>query len=156
MKMNFITKHVVLFSGVSMRKILLLIFIFMFFLTEAGAYSIKVYDQMGNRVGTYKKDGDNYVLYDFYDKKVDDPSTLIKNAPNQKTLKEYSQTFYDENMIPIFTYSTGLYGNDGMYYPRGFYPPRCWYNTSTPSIVRPANKSIIKSEKATNIIKTGF
>ena len=128
----------------------------MIFVAEANAYSIKVYDQMGNRVGTYKREGDNYVLYDFHDKKVDDPSALIKNAPNQKTLKEYSQTFYDENMMPIFTYSTGLYGNGGMHYPRGFYPPRCWYNTSTPSIVRPANKSIIKSEKATNVIKTGL
>lgn len=139
-----------------MYKFLSVIFVFMIFLTEANAYSIKVYDQMGNRVGTCKREGDNYVLYDFHDKKVDNPSTLIKNAPSQKTLKEYSQTFYDENMMPIFNYSTGLYGSDGMYYPRGFYPPRCWYNTSTPSIVRPSNKSIIKSEKATNVIKTGF
>ena len=139
-----------------MRKILSAIFIFLFFVSESFAYSIKVYDQMGNRVGTYRKEGDNFVLYDFHDKKVDDPSTLIKNAPDQKTLREYSQTFYDENMMPIFTYSTGWYGNDGIYYPRGFYPPRCWYKTSTPSIVRPANRSIIKSEKATNVIKTGL
>jgi hypothetical protein len=88
-----------------------------------------------------RKDGDNYVLYDFYDKKVEDPSTLIKNAPNQKTLKEYSQTFYDENMIPIGTYRSGFYGNNGRYYPRrGFYPTG-FQRMRTPNIVRPNNRS---------------
>jgi hypothetical protein len=74
MKMNFNVTIVVVILGVRMRKILFVIFIFLFFVSESFAYSIKVYDQMGNRVGTYRKEGDNFVLYDFHDKKVDAPS----------------------------------------------------------------------------------
>lgn len=160
-----------------MHKIILTIFLIFVCMSEVFAYAIKVYDEYGNRVGTYRKEGDNFVLYDFYDKKVDDPSTLIKNAPNQKTLTNYSHTFYDEYMMPLFSYSTGYYGSNGRYYPRGFYPPRNWIGSpDCPSIVRPrAGRSVIKSEntnvtstrpltqdmiinrgKATNVIKTGF
>ena len=46
---------------------------------ETFAYSVKVYDQWGNRVGTYKKEGDNYVLYDFNDKKVEFNYRLVNS-----------------------------------------------------------------------------
>ncbi len=121
-----------------MRKIFILSAILLLTVTESFAYAIKVYDEYGNRVGTYRKEGDRYQLYDFYDNKIDNPDSLIKNAPNQRTLKEYTQTFYDENMMPIGTWSSGYYGNNGRYYPRHteFYPAP-FYKTRTPYIVRP-------------------
>jgi hypothetical protein len=61
-----------------MFKIFLLLLSIIIFSSQVFAYSIKVYDEYGNRVGTYRKEGDNFVLYDFHDKKVEDPSTLIK------------------------------------------------------------------------------
>ena len=126
-----------------MRKLFLLFILFLFSVTECLAYSIKLYDEYGNRIGTYRKNGDNYELYDFNDNKVESPEMLIKDAPTQKTLKEYSQTFYDENMRPIGIWRSGFYGNDGRYYPRygSFYPIGGSFSR-TPYIVRPrANNS---------------
>lgn len=121
-----------------MHKILVLFIILLFTLGQSFAYSIKLYDEYGNRVGTYRKDGDSYQLYDFNDKKVDTPEMLIQNAPDKKTLTEYSQTFYDANMNPVGTWHSGYFGNNGRYYPRGgvFYPTG-FYKTGTPYMVRP-------------------
>ena len=121
-----------------MRKIFILSAILLLTVSEAFAYAIKVYDEYGNRVGTYRKEGDRYQLYDFYDNKIENPDRLIKNAPNQKTLTEYTRTFYDENMMPIGTWHSGLYSSNGRYYPRHteFYPAP-FYKTRTPYIVRP-------------------
>ena len=81
-------------------------------------------------------------MYDFYDNKITNPEMLIKNAPNQRTLTEYSQTFYDENMMPIGTWKSGLYDSNGRYYPREWeFVPTCWRRTNTPHIVRPNNNS---------------
>ena len=131
-----------------MRKLFILSAILFFTISETFAYAIKVYDEYGNRVGTYRKEGDNYQLYDFNDKKVDDPDSLIKNAPDKKTLTEYSRTFYDENMMPIGTWRSGFYGNNGRYYPRnGEFVPAGFYRTRTPYIVRPnANNNFFKYE----------
>ena len=121
-----------------MRKIFILFAMILFTVSETYAYAIKVYDEYGNRVGTYKKEGDNYQLYDFYDKKIDNPEGLIKDAPNQRTLREYSQTFYDENMLPIGTWRSGYYGSDGKYYPRhSEFIPAGFHRTRSPYIVRP-------------------
>ena len=121
-----------------MRKILLLLIILTIAMSDAFAMAIKLYDEYGNRVGTYRKEGDSYQLYDFNDKKVDSPEMLIKDAPSQKTLTEYSRTFYDENMLPIGTWRSGYYGNNGRYYPRyGEFYPAPFYRTRTPYIVRP-------------------
>ena len=122
-----------------MRKIFILFAVVLLTLSETFAYGIKVYDEFGNRVGTYKKEGDSYQLYDFNDRKVDQASTLIQNAPDNKTLTEYSQTFYDANMMPIGTWRSGFYGNNGRYYPRNgvFYPSTAFYQTKAPYIVRP-------------------
>jgi len=126
-----------------MRKILILFVILLFAVSEVFAYSIKVYDEYGNRVGTYRKEGDNYQFYDFNDRKVDSPAEIIENAPDKKTLTEYTQTFYDENMMPIGTWRSGFYGNDGRYYPRyGEYYPSGWYKRRTPYIVRPRANGI--------------
>ena len=121
-----------------MRKILITLFCILLTVSETFAYAIKVYDEYGNRVGTYRKEGENFQLYDFNDKKVDNPESLIKNAPDKRTLTEYSRTFYDENMMPIGTWRSGFYGNNGRYYPRHteFYPAG-FYKTRTPYIVRP-------------------
>ena len=121
-----------------MRKIFILSAILLLTVTETFAYAIKVYDEYGNRVGTYRKEGDKYQLYDFYDNKIDNPDSLIKDAPNQKTLTEYTRTFYDENMMPIGTWHSGLYSSNGRYYPTNteFYPAP-FYKTRTPYIVRP-------------------
>ena len=131
-----------------MHKIFIIIAVFILTLSETLAYAVKVYDEYGNRIGTYRKEGDSYQLYDFYDNKVENPENLIKNAPNQKTLTEYSQTFYDENMMPIGTWKSGFYGNNGRYYPRrGEYYPAGFYKTRTPYIVRPSantNQGIYK------------
>ena len=124
-----------------MHKFLILSAIILLSVTETFAYAVKVYDDYGNRVGTYRKVGQDYQFYDFYDRKIDNPETIIKNAPDKKTLTQYSQTFYDENMIPIGTYRSGFYGNDGRYYPRrGFYPT-VFPKIRTPYIVRPNNHS---------------
>ncbi len=121
-----------------MRKIFIILAIILLTVPETFAYAIKVYDEYGNRVGTYRRVGDKYELYDFNDNLVKQPDTLIQNAPDKKTLKEYSQTFYDENMIPIGTWRSGYYGSNGRYYPRGgvFYPAG-WRRTASPYIVRP-------------------
>ena len=121
-----------------MRKIFILFTILFFTVSETFAFAVKVYDEYGNRVGTYRKENDHYQLYDFYDNKVENPDNLIKNAPDQRTLTEYSQTFYDENMNPIGTWHSGLYGNDGRYYPRHpEYYPSDFPRIRTPYIVRP-------------------
>jgi len=128
-----------------MRKLLTILLLFLFTASNVFAYSIKVYDEYGNRVGTYRKEGDKYQFYDFNDNKVDRPEAVIKDAPTERTLTEYSQTFYDENMMPIGTWRSGLFGNDGRYYPRGVYYPTAFYKIRTPYIVRPgANSSLNK------------
>ena len=124
-----------------MRKILIILAVILFTVSETFAYAIKVYDEYGNRVGTYRKAGKDYQLYDFYDNKIDNPETLIKNPPDKKTLTEYTQTLYDENMMPIWTYRSGFYGNNGRYYPRRGYFQTGWSRTRTPYIVRPNNHS---------------
>ena len=145
-----------------MRRLLILSLFLLFAFTEAYAYSIKVYDEYGNRVGTYRKEGDSYQFYDFNDKKVDSPDTVIENAPDKKTLTEYSQTFYDENMMPIGTWKSGFYGNNGIYYPRfGEYYPASWYKMRTPGIVRPRVNGIndYKSQNyqnSTNYVDTRY
>lgn len=121
-----------------MRRLLVVLMLFLFAVSEACAYSIKVYDEYGNRVGTYKKEGDKYQFYDFNDNKVDRPEAVIQDAPTDKTLTEYSQTFYDENMMPIGTWRSGYFGNDGRYYPRGYFYPAGFYKSHSPHIVRPA------------------
>lgn len=141
-----------------MRKILILSAIFVFTLAQAYAYSIKVYDEYGNRVGTYRKEGDKYQLYDFNDNKVDAPDMIIKDAPNKKTLTEYSQTFYDSDMNPIGTWRSGYFGNNGRYYPRGsvFYPSP-YYRTRSPYIVRPNARGIgINNTKPNTFVDTRF
>ena len=122
-----------------MRKIFILFAVVLLTLSETFAYGVKVYDEYGNRVGTYKKEGDSYQLYDFNDRKVEHADTLIQNAPDNRTLTEYSQTFYDANMMPIGTWRSGFYGNNGRYYPRNgvFFPSTAFYQTRTPYIVRP-------------------
>ena len=120
-----------------MRKLLIVSILLIFVVSNVFAYSIKVYDEYGNRVGTYRKEGDKYQVYDFNDKKIDRPEALIKDAPTDKTLTEYTQTFYDENMMPIGTWRSGFYGNDGRYYPRGYLYPGAFYKSRTPQIVRP-------------------
>ena len=136
-----------------MRNILIVLLIILMTTSATLAYAIKVYDEYGNRVGTYKKEGENYQLYDFYDKKVDNPDDLIQNAPDRDTLKEYSRTFYDENMIPIGSLRSGLYSKGGSFYPRGtFYPTgEKYYFRPTPYIVRPSANHGLKLEKPANI-----
>ena len=121
-----------------MKKTIVLLLIFLLSLSETFAYAIKVYDEYGNRVGTYRKEGENYVLYDFKDNKVEQPEKLLDEVPSQKALTEYSRTYYDENMMPIGTYRSGYYGNNGLYYPRGaFFPSYSWRPSRTPSITCP-------------------
>ncbi len=126
-----------------MHKAIIVFAVILFTISETFAYGVKVYDEFGNRVGTYRKEGDNYQLYDFYDRKVENPGTLIQNAPDKRTLTEYSQTFYDSNMTPIGTWRSGFYGNNGRYYPRNgvFYPSPGVYQMRTPYIVRPHARS---------------
>ena len=103
-----------------MRKILALFVLLIVLCSNVYAYSIKVYDENGSRIGTYRKEGDNYVLYDFNDKKIENPSTLIQNAPSQNNLKEYSQYLYNENMYPIGTYRDGYFGPNRIHYGYGY------------------------------------
>lgn len=122
-----------------MYKFLILFAVILFTVSETFAYAVKVYDEYGNRVGTYRKEGDSYQLYDFNDKKVEQPDMIIQDAPDNRTLTQYSQTFYDTNMMPVGTWRSGIYGNNGRYYPRNsmFYPSSAFYQTRTPYIVRP-------------------
>ena len=141
-----------------MHKILIALFIFLFTISQTFAYAIKVYDEYGNRVGTYRKEGDSYQLYDFNDKKVDNPETLIKNPPDKQTLTEYTRTFYDENNLPIGTWRSGLYGNDGRYYPRGVFYPAAFYNMPSHYIVRPNqyNNFDIQNKPSTHFVDTKY
>ena len=157
--MNFDGRIIVVFmSEFNMKKILLLMLIFAICISETLAYSIKVYDEYGNRVGTYRKEGENYAFYDFNDKKVEQPETIIKEAPSQKTLTEYSRTYYDSNMMPAGTYRSGLYGNNGRYYPRGVFNPYPWYPHRNPYMVCPRanNYNINNSDKVYDVVDTRF
>ena len=148
-----------------MKKLFILIMLIILAVPETFAYAIKVYDQMGNRLGTYRKEGENFVLYDFYDKKVENPDELIKNAPNQKTLTNFSQYFYDENMNPIGSFSTGMWLNYGGFRPQRIrYFPGSYCPMNTNYIVRPRAKSTTIEYNPypyprgykTNVRKTGF
>ncbi len=142
-----------------MYKIILILLIAILTIQTCNAYAIKVYDQWGNRVGTYKKEGENFILYDFYDKKIEKPEELIENAPSQKTLSEYTQYFYDENMMPIGSFSTGMWSNTGKYYPGRRYIPRCFYPSGNNYIISP--RQLITNPHGNSkpniyIKKTGF
>lgn len=128
-----------------MKKLLITTAILLFTISETFAYAVKVYDEIGNRLGTYRKEGDNFVLYDFYDKKVENPEDLIKNAPTKQTLTNMSQYFYDENLTPIGSFSTGLWNNYGRNYRRGYgYMPYGYYNNRNHNyIVRPGARPLI-------------
>ena len=142
-----------------MRKFLLLLVIIILSVSQTFAYAIKVYDEYGNRVGTYRKEGDNFQLYDFNDKKVDNPESLIQDAPDKRTLTEYSRTFYDENMMPIGTWHSGLYGSDGKYYPRGVFYPSPFFKMPNHYIVRPhqyRNNNYQLQKKGTYYLDTRF
>ena len=130
-----------------MKKFLAIVFISAITTQCVLAFGIKVYDEMGNRIGTYKKEGDNYVLYDFNDKKIDNPEDLMKDPPSQNALKEYNQLFYDENMIPIGGYYTGLWMNSGRHCPGRRFVPRCFYRTGSPYVVRPKAGSTVYEER---------
>ena len=119
-----------------MKKILLLLTLFFMTAFEVNAYAIKVYDDLGNRVGTYRKEGDKFVLYDFNDKKIENPEEFIKNPPKQEYLKQYTQYVYDSNMMPIGTFTSGWYDSSGRYYPRESYPAGSYYFPRTPYIIR--------------------
>ena len=43
-----------------MRKILALFLALIICISETFAYALKVYDEYGKRVGTYRKEGDSY------------------------------------------------------------------------------------------------
>lgn len=121
-----------------LKKILTIILLLIISTPYSLGYAVKIYDEFGNRIGTYRKEGDNFVLYDFYDKKVEIPEDLIENAPNKQTLKEMSQYFYDENLNPIGSFNTGLWNNYGRNYRRGYgYTPYNYYNNHNNYIVRP-------------------
>lgn len=119
--------------------------------SSAMAYSIKVYDQWGNRIGTYRKEGENFVLYDFYEKKIENPQDLILHAPSQKSLKLYSEYFYDGYMNPIGEYAYGLWPQAGMYYPNRRMMPNYMFRRNGASIVRQrANKNNLLDSQQTN------
>ena len=130
-----------------MKKFLSLLLVLILTAGSSFAYSVKVYDEFGNRVGTYRKEGDRFVLYDFNDNKIEEPEELIEDAPPQKTLTQYTQYLYNENMVPIATYRSGYWGSNGRYYPRGFMYPRGWMPTASPCIVRPNAKPSILNDK---------
>ena len=146
-----------------MRKFLIITFLMLAFISETFAYAIKVYDEYGNRVGTYRKEGERFQLYDFNDNKVEEPSDIIKDAPTQRTLKEYTRTLYDENMMPIGTMRSGLYSSDGRYYPRGYIRPAGFYPYYNRNyIVRPGTGNLQRYRNgfptrpnSTNIIRPG-
>ena len=122
----------------SMKKFVCTLFLLLFVNSAAFSYAIKIYDEYGNRIGTYRKEGEQFVLYDFNDKKVENPEDLLKDPPSQKVLTQYTQYFYDENMVPIGSFSSGIYGPNGYYYPKqGYYYPQSWQRTNAPKIVCP-------------------
>ena len=142
-----------------MNRIFLLLIILLSFTTETFAYAIKVYDEYGNRVGTYRKEGDKYQLYDFNDKKVETPDGLTHGNPKTKVMSENYQILYDENMIPIGRWEPVIYGSNGRYYPLGgiFYPVP--YNDYSGNyIVKPDSNIYSQNQKpnSTNIIDTRF
>ena len=88
---------------------------------------------MGNRIGTYRKEGENFVLYDFNDKKVENPEDLMKNPPTQKDLK-----YFYNNITPIGAYTYEVYTPSVRYYPARCFPPANFYRPKPLYIVRPS------------------
>jgi len=124
-----------------MKKIILFILSFIFSTLIILSDEIKVYDELGNRVGTYKKINDKYEFYDFYERKIEDPSSVIKNAPDQNTLKNYSQEYKVTKDAITDMYINNSFSGRYRRFDRGFIQPKCWYNYQTPSIVRPSAKT---------------
>ena len=138
-----------------MKKLIAITFLLLFSSLEAYCYAVKLYDEYGNRIGTYRKEGDEFVLYDFNDKKVENPEELLQNPPTQKVLTQYTQYIYDENMVPIGSFSSGIYGPNGYYYPkRGYFYPQSWQRTNSPKIVCPTKNSTFNFYSQTKVSPT--
>ena len=125
-----------------MRNLVLLIIIMLITGGEVFSFAIKVYDEYGNRVGTYRRVGDSYEFYDFYDRKVEKAEDIIKNAPSQNTLKEVGTRIYNPDMMPLDSYSSNLYGTYWRNYPRRFIRPQYVNSPRAPYIVRPRARDI--------------
>ena len=93
-----------------MKKILFSILLLVIFANSAFAYAIKIYDEYGSRIGTAKKVGENYELYDMDGKKFENYEKLHSSIPfdNKTTLQERIIYFYDQDLRPIGTISNGV------------------------------------------------
>ena len=79
-----------------MQKFVLIVFIFIFTVSQTFAYAIKVYDENGNKIGTYKKENNCYQFYDLKGKKAQKPSVPVRYYPLENDF--YPSDFFDNNI----------------------------------------------------------
>ena len=126
-----------------MQKFLVLMLISIFTIAQTYAYAIKVYDEYGNRIGTYRKSNEKYEFYDFHENKVENPEDVIQNPPSQKTLIEiYQGRIYNPDMMPLDTYSNRLYDIWDKNSPKRYSFPPSVNMPREPYIVCPRTKNL--------------
>ena len=125
-----------------MCKLILILLIIFITAGESFAYAVKVYDEYGNRVGTYRKVGDGYEFYDFYDRKVEKAEDIIKNAPTQKVLSETEPRIYNSDLLPLDAYNFPIYGTEWRYHTRRYVRPHFVNMPRGRYIVRPRRQPL--------------
>ena len=79
-----------------MQKFVLIVFIFIFTVSQTFAYAIKVYDENGNKIGTYKKENNCYPS-DFFDNNI--PYVARPNPNADSNISKYADYHEDMNYV---------------------------------------------------------
>jgi len=92
-----------------MKKIFVFLFLICLSVTQVQAYSVKIYNESGNLIGTAKKSGNDYEIYDLNGNKVIDYDTFYTSTGDEdrKKLKEgINYVTIESGQIPgnVFSY----------------------------------------------------
>ena len=94
-----------------MKKIFIIFLLFFLTVCESYAYTVKLYDQYGNHIGSAKKNGEQYEIYNLNNDKVESYDDLFDKTATKQIITEYSRVIYDQNLRPVGTFTEGIYGN---------------------------------------------
>lgn len=95
-----------------MKKLLLLLLMFVVSTSMAFSYSIKLYNDNGYMIGTAKKNGEDYEIYDLNDNRVKDYDAFY-NSPGDANRKQLSESKYFDK-IPGYDWVRVTKGSNGI------------------------------------------
>lgn len=104
-----------------MQKLLLLLLIFAMSTSMTFAYSIKLYNDNGYMIGTARKNGEDYEIYDLNDKRVTDYDAFY-NSPGDPDRKQMPESKYF-GVIPGYDWVRVTTGSNGVTRTRGVTEP---------------------------------